>query len=124
MDTRRDTFSQWRAVECDAYTLFVHRMTGLVQCREYYIAEIVLADMGGDAHITGGKARAEWMMGQVKPATVEVVSQALSEIQGKFQLGCFGKVLSQARVISDRLLANRSHHRGKLAFELAKKLAD
>src|SRR6185437_13498963 len=34
MDTRRGTSSQRRAVERDAYTLFVHRMAGLVQCRE------------------------------------------------------------------------------------------
>jgi hypothetical protein len=58
------------------------------------------------------------MMRKVKPATVKIVAQALSDIQGKFKLGCFGKRLPQAGVVSDRLLANRTHHRGKLAFEL------
>ena len=64
------------------------------------------------------------MMGWVKPATVKIVAHALSEIQGKFKLGCLRKGLPQARVISDRLLTNRSHHRDKLAFELAKEFAD
>jgi hypothetical protein len=45
----------------------------------------------------------------------------LSDIEGKFKLGCFGKSLPQAGVVTDRLLANRTHHRGKLAFELAEK---
>ena len=34
MDARRDTSSQRRAIESGAYTLLVHRVAGLVQCRE------------------------------------------------------------------------------------------
>ncbi len=91
MDAGRDTLSQRRAVERGAYTLFVHRMAGLMQRREQYIARVVLVDVSGDAHVAGRKARAERMMGKIKSATVEIVAQALSDIQGKFKLGRFGK---------------------------------
>ena len=121
---RPSTLPQRRAIERRRYTLLVHRMAGFVQCREYCIAKVVLVDASGDSHVAARKARAERMMRKVKPATVEIVAQALSDIQGKFKLGCFGKSLPQAGVVGDRLLANRTHHRGKLAFELAEEFED
>jgi hypothetical protein len=52
------------------------------------------------------KARTERMMRKIKPATVKIVAQALSDIQGKFKLGCFGKSLPQA---VQRQVARKSH---------------
>jgi hypothetical protein len=43
------------------------------------------------------KARAERMMRKVKPTAVKIVAQALSNVQGKFSLRCFGKTLAQCR---------------------------
>jgi hypothetical protein len=62
------------------------------------------------------------MMRKIKPATIKIVAQALSDIQGKFKLGCFGKSLPQAGVVCGGLLANRTHHRGKLALSSLKSL--
>ena len=62
------------------------------------------------------------MMRKIKPATVKIVAQALSDIQGEFKLGCFRKSLPQDGVVSDRLLGNRTHHRGKLTLSSLKSL--
>ena len=72
MDAGRDTFSQRRAVERDVYALLIHRMAGLVQRREYCVANVVLVDASGDAHVASRKAPTEWMMRKVKPSTANV----------------------------------------------------
>ena len=64
------------------------------------------------------------MMRKVKPTAVKIVAQALSNVQGKFSLRCFGKTLAQAIVIDNRLVQDRTYHCHKLAFELAEQFAD
>ena len=59
------------------------------------------------------------MTRKVKPAAVKIVPQALGNVQGKFKLRCFGKILTQATVVSNRLVKDRTYHWHKLAFEIA-----
>jgi hypothetical protein len=101
MNTGRDTFSQRRAIESGAYTLLVHRMAGLVQRREYCIAKVVLVDVSGDAYVAGRKARAERMMGQVKPAAVK--NRTLGAERHSWQI--------LAELLSERLAAGCSRQR-------------
>ena len=65
------------------------------------IAKVVLVDVSGDVHVADRKARVERMMRKIKPATVKIVTQALSDIQGEFKLGCFRKSLPQAEVVGE-----------------------
>src|SRR5215469_8273430 len=64
------------------------------------------------------------MTRKVKPTAVKIVAQALSDMQGKFKLRRLGKGLTQANVISNRLVNDRTYHWHKLAFELAEQFAD
>src|SRR5437588_3578424 len=107
MNAGRDTLSERCAIERSADTLLVHGVTGLVQRREQRVAKVVLAHAGGDADVASGKPGAERMMGEVEPAALEIVTQTLRNMQGKIELGCFGKSLPQTRVIRGRLLTDR-----------------
>src|SRR5689334_21165341 len=124
MDARRDTLSEWSAIERGADTLLVHGVTGLMQCREQCVAKVVLVDARSDADVTGGKPTAERMMGEVESTALEIIAQALRSMQGKIELGCFGERLSQIRVIRGRLRADRVHHRDNLTFELVEQFPD
>lgn len=63
-------------------------------------------------------------MGEVEPTALEIVAQALRNLQGKIELGCFGKSLPQTGVVCRRLLADRAHHWNKLASEVAEQFAN
>src|SRR5271169_5042419 len=119
MDAGRDTVSERRAIERGANTLLVHGMAGLVQRRKQRVAKVVLADAGGDADVASGKPAAERMMGEIEPATLEIVAKALRNIQGKIKLGRFAKSLPQTGVVGGRLLTDCAHRRDELALELA-----
>ena len=66
--------------------LFIHRVPGLVQRRKQRVAEVVFTHAGRDAHIARGEFRAERMVREIEPATLEVVAQALGRPFGEFQL--------------------------------------
>ena len=91
MDASRDTLAERRAVERSADSLLVHGVTGLVQRREQRISKIALIDAGGDADVVTRKPGAEWMVGEVEAAALEIVAQTLCNMQGKIKLRCFGK---------------------------------
>src|SRR5207248_7603597 len=112
-----------RAIERSADSLLIHGVTGFVQRREQRVAKVLLVDAGRDADVAGRKPGAERMMGEVEAAALEIVTQALRDVQGKIELRCFGESLPQTRVIRGRLLTDRAYHRDKLAFELVEQCA-
>src|SRR5262245_5578059 len=104
-----------RAVECRAHALLVHRMAGLVHCREQRITEIVLAYAGGDADVASREPRAERMMRLVEAAAVEIVAHALRHLEAELELRRLAEALPQAVIVRRCLLRDGPHDRHELA---------
>ena len=124
MHAGRDTASERRHIERRTDALFVHGMAGFVQCREQCVAKIALVDAGGDADVACGKSRAERVMREVEPAALDVIAEALCDMQGKIELCLLRKHLAQTRIVGRRLVADRIHDRHEFASQLAEHLAD
>ena len=115
MDGRRDAASKRRTIERSADALLVHGVASLVQRREQGVANVVLADAGGDADVASGKPGAERMVRKIEPAPLEIVTKALRNMQGKIKLGLFGKSLPQTGVVGCGPVADCAHHRYELS---------
>ena len=92
----RDAVAERRAFERGAHALLVHGVAGLVQRREQRVAEVVLVDARGDAHVAGGEFGAERMVREIEPPAREVVAHALGDAQAEIELRRLGESLPQA----------------------------
>src|SRR6202021_892795 len=75
MDACGNTTSKRRAFERRADALLVHGVAGLMERGEQRIAQIVLLDARGNAHVAGGEFGAKRMMGKIEPPAAEVVTE-------------------------------------------------
>src|ERR1700730_11567293 len=99
------------AFEGSAHALLVERVASLMDGREQRLADIVLVNPGGDAHVTGGEFCAERMMGLVEPAAVEVVADLFDHGEAEIKLRALAKEAAQTPIVGRRLLGYGAHDR-------------
>ena len=114
----RGARSQRRAVVARIHALLVHGMARLVQDREQAIADVVLLDARGDAHVARVQPRAEGMMRLVEAAAIEVVAEALDDGEAEVELRLLGEFAVQRRVGGRLLLGDGAHDGHQLGAQL------
>ena len=121
---RRCSVAERGAVEPGGDALLVKRMAGLVDGREQRLADIVRIDPRGDAHVAGGKAGRERMMGLVQPAAFEVVADLADHGAAECELRRLVERPVQGVVVGRGLRRDRVHDRHQLAAQLGEQGAD
>ena len=93
-------------------------MTRLVQDREQAIADVVLLDAGGDAHVARGEPGAEGVVRLVEAAAIEVVAEALDHGDGEVELRLLREICRAAPRRRPALFGDGSHDGHQLGAQL------
>src|SRR5215475_9095036 len=111
MHASRGAPSQGCSFERRAHTLLVECVPRFMQRREQGVAEIGFVDAGGDPHVAGRELGAEWMMGLVEAAAIEVIAVVLDNGETERELLALSEGAAQAGVIGQRLVGNGTYQR-------------
>ena len=110
--------AQGRALQIQAHPLLVHSVARLVHGGKEGVAEEILLDAGGDAHVVDGKAGGEGVGRLVLAAALEIVAKAPDHVQAELPLQRLGEGLVQAGVVGRRLGGDGRHQRHELLAQV------
>ena len=74
---------QWCTVKIRVDALFIHGMTGFVQCAEQGFVQIILLDTGGDTHVTQVEFGGEGVGRFVLATSFQIVAVLFDDLQAK-----------------------------------------